>query len=159
MVRQFVRNCDVCGRTHVWRDKKRGFLKPLPVPERFHQEISIDFMTDLPANKDQPRYLLVITDRLSKEIILEAMHTMSAEACAERFLQCFYRFHGFPQAITSDRGSNWVGDFWKRLCERAGIQQRLSTAFHPETDGATERANQEVQAYLRAFVTYSQTNW
>ena len=98
-------------------------------------------MVDLPADKDQPRYLMVITDRLSKEITLEAMNSMSAEACAERFLQCFYRFHGFPRAITSDRGSNWVGDFWRRLCERAGIEQRLSTAFHPETDGATERAN------------------
>ncbi|KAI0993189.1 hypothetical protein K3495_g14995, partial [Podosphaera aphanis] len=160
MVRRFVRNCDVCGRTHVWRDKKRGFLKPLPVPERFHQELSIDFMTDLPtSNNSQPRYLMVITDRLSKEITLEAMTSMSAEACARRFLQCFYRFHGFPRAITSDRGSNWVGDFWRRLCERAGIQQRLSTAFHPQTDGATERANQEIQAYLRAFVTYAQTDW
>ncbi|KAI0992408.1 hypothetical protein K3495_g15777, partial [Podosphaera aphanis] len=160
MVRRYVRNCDVCGRTRVWRDKKRGFLKPLPVPERFHQELSIDFMTDLPATDDnQPRYLMVITDRLSKEIILETMTTMSAEACARRLLQCFYRFHGFPSAITSDRGSDWVGDFWRRLCERAGIQQRLSTAFHPQTDGATERANQEVQAYLRAFVTYAQTDW
>ncbi|KAI1000349.1 hypothetical protein K3495_g7846 [Podosphaera aphanis] len=73
---------------------------------------------------------------------------MSAEAGAKRFLQCFYRFHGFPSAITSDRGSNWVGDFWRRLCERAGIQQRLSTAFHPQTDGATERANQEPAAQL-----------
>lgn len=159
MVRRFVRNCDVCGRTHVWRDKKRGFLKPLPIPERFHQELSIDFMTDLPAEKDQPRYLMVITDRLSKEVILESMNSMSAESCARRFLQCFYRFHGLPRAITSDQGSNWVGDFWTRLCKRTGIEQRLSTSFHPQTDGATERANQEVQSYLRAFVTYAQTDW
>lgn len=61
-------------------------------------------MTVLPANKDQPRYLMVITDRLSKEIILEAMETMSAEACAKRSIQCFYRFHSFPRVITSDRG-------------------------------------------------------
>ncbi|KAI1001450.1 hypothetical protein K3495_g6749 [Podosphaera aphanis] len=64
MVRRFVRNCDVCGRTHVWRDEKRGFLKTLPVPDRFHQELSIDFMVDRPADKEQPRYLIVITDRL-----------------------------------------------------------------------------------------------
>ena len=122
MVRQFIPNCDTCGRTHVWRDKKRGFLKPLPIPERFHQELSIDFMIDLPANNNQLRYLMVITDRLSKEIILEALDTMAAESCANIFLNCFYRFHGFPKAITSDRGSNWVGDFWRRLCERTGIQ-------------------------------------
>ena len=91
-------------------------MKPLPIPERFHQELSIDFMTDLPAEKDQPRYLMVITDRLSKEIILESMTSMNAESCADRFIQCFYRFHGFPKALTSDRGSNWVGEFWTRLC-------------------------------------------
>lgn len=116
-------------------------------------------MTDLPVGKTQLRYLMVMTNRLSKELILEAMNTMDAEACAKRFIDCFYRFHGFPRAITSDRGSNWVGNFWTRLCELTGIEQRLSTAFHQQTDGATERANQEVQAYLRAFVNYAQTDW
>ncbi|KAI0991886.1 hypothetical protein K3495_g16301, partial [Podosphaera aphanis] len=62
-------------------------------------------------------------------------------------------------ALTSDRGSNWVGDFWRHLCKSAKIEQRLSTAFHPETDGATERMNQEVQAYLRAFISFSQMEW
>ena len=147
MVRQFCRNCDVCGRSHVWRSKKKGFLLPLPVPDRFHSELSINFMTDLPAkNKDDPRFLMVITDRLLKSVTLEAMSSMKAEECAERFLQCHYRFHGFPNAITSDRGSNWVGDFWRKRCALVGIEQRLSTAFHPETDGATERMNQEVLA-------------
>ncbi|KAI0994170.1 hypothetical protein K3495_g14012 [Podosphaera aphanis] len=160
MVRRFCRNCDVCGRSHVWRTKRQGLLLPLPIPERFHCELSIDFMTDLPTKKKgDPRFLMVITDRLLKSVTLEAMDTMNAEECAERFLQCHYRFHGFPKAFTSDRGSNWVGDFWRRLCQRAGIQQRLSTAYHPETDGATERMNQEVLAYLRAFISFSQTEW
>jgi hypothetical protein len=158
-VRQFMRNCDVCGRTKVWRDRKKGLLKPLPIPERFHSELSIDFMTDLPSEEGSPEFMMVITDRLLKSVTLEAMHTMKAEACAERFLQCHYRFHGFPKAITSDRGSNWTGRFWKKLCELTNIEQRLSTAFHPQTDGATERMNQEVLAYLRAFVTYSQLDW
>jgi hypothetical protein len=158
-VRQFVRNCDVCGRTGVWRDKKRGLLKPLPIPARFHSELSIDFMTDLPAEGNSPKYLMVITDRLLKSVTLEAMTTMEAEACAERFLQCHYRFHGFPSAVTSDRGSNWTGRFWRKLCELTRIEQRLSTAFHPQTDGATERMNQEVLGYLRAFIAYSQLDW
>lgn len=106
MVRRFIRNCDVCGRALVWRDKKRRFLKPLPIPQRFHQELSIDFMTDLSAEKDQPRYLMVITDRLSKEVIIEPMKSMNAESFAKRCLKGFYRFHGLPRAITSDRGSN-----------------------------------------------------
>ncbi|CAJ2645145.1 unnamed protein product [Trifolium pratense] len=160
MVRQFCRNCDVCGRSHVWRTKRQGFLLPLPIPDRFHSELSIDFMTDLPAkNKDNPRYLMVITDRLLKSVTLQAMNSMDADNCAERFLNCHYRFHGFPKALTSDRGSNWVGDFWTSLCKGANIKQRLSTAFHLETDGATERMNQEVLAYLRAFISFSQLEW
>ncbi|KAI0993806.1 hypothetical protein K3495_g14378, partial [Podosphaera aphanis] len=160
MVRIFCKNCDVCGRTKIWRSKRQGLLLPLPIPERFHSELSIDFMTELPTrNKDDPQFLMVITDRLLKGVTLEAMKTMNAEECAERFLQCHYRFHGFPQAITSDRGSNWVGDFWRHLCRLTGIEQRLSTAFHPETDGSTERMNQEVLAYLRAFISFSQLEW
>lgn len=160
MVRRFCRNCDVCGRSHLWRERRKGLLRPLPIPDRFHSELSIDFMTDLPAkNKGDPRYMMVITDRLLKSVTIEAMTTMAAEACAERFVQCHYRYHGFPNFITSDRGSNWVGDFWRRLCELVGIEQRLSTAFHPQTDGGPERMNQEIQAYLRAFVTYAQYNW
>jgi hypothetical protein len=116
-------------------------------------------MTDLPAEGDAPKYLMVITDRLLKSVTLEAMTSMEAEECAERFLQCHYRFHGFPNALVSDRGSNWTGRFWRKLCELARIEQRLSTAFHPQTDGSTERMNQEVLAYLRAFVTYSQMDW
>jgi len=160
MVRRFLRNCDVCGRKTVWRQRKQGFLKPLPVPERYWSELAIDFMTELPGKKEgDPTFLMVITDRLSKAVTLEAMTTMEAEACAERFLNAHWRFHGFPNAITSDRGSNWVGGFWTKLCELTGIEQRLSTAYHPETDGATERANQEVLAYLRAFISYTQTDW
>ncbi|KAI0992243.1 hypothetical protein K3495_g15943, partial [Podosphaera aphanis] len=160
MVRRFCRNCDICGRSHVWRSRRQGLLLPLPIPDRFHTELSIDFMTDLPVKgKDDPCYLMVITDRLLKSVTLEAMTTMNAEECAERFLQCHYRFHGFPRALTSDRGSNWVGDFWRHLCKLANIEQRLSTAFHPETDGATERMNQEVLSYMRAFISFSQLEW
>lgn len=91
MVRRFCRNCDVCGRSHVWRTKRQGLLLPLPVPERFHSELSIDFMTDLPIKeKGDQKYLMVITDRLLKSVTLEAMSSMNAEECAERFVQCHY---------------------------------------------------------------------
>lgn len=160
MVRQFCKNCDICGRSKVWRERRKGLLLPLPIPDRFWQELSIDFMTELPARKKgDPRYMMVITDRLGKDPVLEPMSTMAAEQCAERFINCHYRFHGFPRSIVSDRGSNWVGDFWKHLCKLASIKQRLSTAFHPQTDGSTERMNQEVLAYLRAFITYAQFDW
>lgn len=157
-VKRFCKNCHVCGRSSIWRHQKQGLLQPLPIPERFHQELSIDFMVDLPESNGATN-IMVITDRLLKSITIEAMDKMDAETCARRFLECHWRFYGFPKAITSDRGTNWVSKFWKQLCELSGMEQRLSRAYHPQTDGATARANQEVQTYLRAYVAYTQYDW
>ena len=157
-VRQFLRNCDHCGRNKVWREHKHGLLKPLPVPDRFFQEISMDFMTDLPDSQGN-RYLWVIKDRLSKWVGLEAMPSMKAEECAEKFMECWVKYHGLPKAITSDRGTNWTSTFWKELCRLLGVKQRLSSAYHPQTDGGPERLNQDVQAYLRNYINQEQSDW
>ncbi|MBD2359459.1 DDE-type integrase/transposase/recombinase [Tolypothrix sp. FACHB-123] len=158
-VGRFVRNCHCFG-AHASRRKRQGLLQPLPIPDRAWTQISLDFMTDLPAAKPgDPRHLLVITDRLTKYVQLEAMESMGAEACAMRFRDCWWRFHGFPRAIVTDRGSDWLGRFWSSLCRVVGIEQMLSTAHHPQTDGGTERMNQEVQAVLRMWVSFEQTNW
>ncbi|KAM4066712.1 reverse transcriptase (RNA-dependent DNA polymerase) [Hirsutella rhossiliensis] len=122
--------------------------------------LSMDFITDLPpTGPSKARYLWVIVDRLTKAVTLEVMDNMEAEPCANRFLQCHYRFHGMPRSIVSDRGSNWLSRFWKRFCRLAGVTQKLSTAYHPQTDGGPERMNQEVEAYLRAYVSYVQDDW
>lgn len=157
-VRRFCRNCNACGRNKVWRDQKHGLLQPLPVPDRFFQEISMDFIVDLPESEGC-KHLWVIKDRLSKTVVFEAMPTMKAEACAQKFMECWVRHHGFPRAITSDRGTNWTGVFWKHFCSLMGVSQRLSSAYHPQTDGGPERMNQEIQAYLRNFINHAQTDW
>lgn len=115
-------------------------------------------MIDLPES-DSATNIMVITNRLLKAVKLEAVNKMDSESCAERFLRCYWRFHEFPKALTSDRGTNWASKFWRWLCELAGIEQRLSTAYHPQSDEATERAIQEAQTYLRAYVAYTQHDW
>lgn len=161
-VRRFLRNCDVCGRTTVWRDKKKGMLKPLPVPSRIWQEISMDFITDLPpAEGSKATILLVITDRLSKGTILLPVLPghFDAENVAHLFIERYVPYHWIPTSIVSDRGSQFVNGLWSRVCELLHVNQRLSTAYHPETDGSTERRNQEVETYLRTFVAYEQSDW
>jgi transposase InsO family protein len=159
-VRQFLRNCGVCGRSTIWRETKHGLLKPLPIPQRIWAEISMDFITGLPAAKgSHATNCLVITDRLTKSVILVGMGSITADALAGVFLTHFYMHHGLPTAITSDRGSQFVSDFWRIVCERLQIQRRLSTAFHPQSDGSTERANQEVERVLRVFTCYTQDDW
>lgn len=159
-IRQFMRNCDVCGRINVWREKKRGLLKPLPIPSRAWSEISIDFVTGLPPTRsNSSTTLMVVTDRLSKSVVLEPLKEATAEDVSRALLQSVVRHHGLPKAIVSDRGTQFTGQLWRRLCSLLRIQQRLSTAWHPETDGSTERANQEVERYLRIFTTYTQDDW
>lgn len=118
----------------------------------------MDFITGLPPSHGYTN-LLVITDRLSKGIMLEPCSEMDAETLAKIFIRNFVRLHGIPAAITSDRGSQFVSEFWKRVCELLGITRRLSTTYRPETDGSTERMNETAEGYLRRFCSYQETDW
>jgi len=159
-VRQFVGNCNVCGRSGIWRDKKRGLLKPLPVPSRIWSELSIDFITDLPPTKlIGATNLMVITDRLSKSVIFEPLVEITTDSVARALLTCLIRHHGIPIAIVTDRGTQFTSQMCRRLCQLLQIQQRISTAWHPETDGSTERMNQEIERYIRMYTVYAQDDW
>jgi transposase InsO family protein len=122
----------------------------------------MDFVSDLPPTLGVgSTVLLVITDRLGKGTILIEVppNQWDAEGVANLFLARYVPFHWLPRGIVSDRGVQWVNAFWKRVCELLKINRRLSTAYHPETDGSTERRNQEIETYLRAFVSYNQQDW
>lgn len=157
-VRKFVRNCDVCGRTKAWRDKKKGALKPLPVPDRPWQEVSMDFIVELPKSEGCTN-LLVITDRLTKGVILVPMKKIDAEQTAWAIIRHLIGRHGFPRAITSDRGTQFANHMWRRVCSLLNIIRRISTAYHPETDGSTERMNSVIETYLRTYIAYGQEDW
>ena len=152
-IRRFVRNCDVCGRNKAWKDKKQGFLKPLPIPSRIWSEISIDFVIDLPESERCKNHL-IITNKLGKGVILEPCDSMNAEAVSEIFIRRFYRQHGLPAVIISDRGKQFVSILWKRICKILGIERRFSTVYHPQTDGATERMNQTMETFLRIYIDF-----
>lgn len=113
-IKQFTRNCDICGSATVWRHKRWGLLKPLPVPDRVWRFLSMDFITDLPQ-ADGYDACLVITDRLSKGVIFEPVCSMTAESTATTFINAVYRHHGLPTDIVSDRGTQWVNAFWKKF--------------------------------------------
>jgi hypothetical protein len=157
-IRRFIRNCAVCGRTKPWRDGLQGLLKPLPIPDQIWKEISMDFVTGLPES-DGCSNLMVVTDRMSKDVVLVALPNIETETVVWAFIKHVVAYHWLPDAIVSDRGSQFLSGLWKRLCEVLGITRRLSTAFHPPTDGATERMNSTVEAYLRAYVDWDQKNW
>jgi len=85
--------------------------------------------------------------------------TVDARRLADMFLSDVVRQHGLPRMIISDQGPQFAAMFWKRSCERFGIDQRLSTMFHPQTDGPTERMNVSMEPYLRIFTSQQQDDW
>lgn len=157
--RRFVRNCDVCGRGKVWRQKRQGILQPLPIPQRQWQHISMDFMGPLPTTERQQQHIMVLTDRLSGNLILRALPDIQTTTVTHAFLDAFYGHHGPPKSIVSDRGPQFISGFWARFCKMLGIDRKLTTAYHPQANGGTERANQDIQAYLRAYCNFHQTDW
>ena len=82
--------------------------------------------------------------------------TITAPALAKVILNIVVRHHGLPNSIVSNRGSVFTSKFWSSLCYFLSIKWRLSTAFHSQTDGQTERQNSTMEAYLRVFVNYEQ---
>jgi Integrase core domain. len=91
--------------------------------------------------------------------LVPCLKTTSAPEFAKMFLDHVVRLHGIPDSIVSDRGSIFTAQFWTALSKALNLKKRLSTAFHPQTDGQTERMNQTVEQYLRIYCNYQQDNW
>jgi hypothetical protein len=118
----------------------------------------MDFITGLPISEGCSN-LVVLTDRLSKGVVADGLEDIKAETVAKWFLRRYYPHHYLPNAIVSDRGTQFTSAFWKRLCDMLQIQRRLSTSFSPETDGSTERANEVVETVLTELVNWAQDDW
>jgi transposase InsO family protein len=119
----------------------------------------MDFVTGLPECEGYDA-IWVVVDRLSKmRHCVPCRTTVDARRLAEMFLKDVVSLHGIPKSIISDRGPQFAAVFWKRLCERLGVDRRLSTAFHPQPDGQTERMNASMEQYLRIFTSHQQDDW
>jgi hypothetical protein len=162
-VRQFIQNCYDCQRAKVPKDRQNGLLQPLPIPQQRWTDISMDFILGLPKTKNGSNAILNVIDRLSKQRHYIPCSTdnegTSAENTVKMLIQGVYRLHGAPASIVCDRGPQFISAIWKSFCRRLRIQTNLSTAFHPQTDGQTERANQDVETFLRLYTNENQDDW
>ena len=121
--------------------------------------ISADFITKLPLAQGY-NSILVVVDRLTKMVhFIPTMEKTSAEGLARLFRDNMWKLHGLPESIISDRGPQFMAGIMKELNEMLGIKIKLSTVFHPQTDGQTERVNQELEQYLRMFIDHRQEQW
>ena len=163
-IKRYIRNCRTCHVSKSTHHPYSGLLASLPAPYKPWRDIAMDFVVELPSSKsscDGQSYknILTVTDRFTKEKHLIPVLSMKAEYIAHIYVKYVYSRHGPIGTIVSDRGSQWVSAFWKRFCAILKSEQKLSTAYHPETDGQSENTNKSMEQYLRTFCSYAQDDW
>ena len=134
-------------------------MKLSKVPKKPWSHLTVDFITKLlvVAGKDA---VLVVCDRLSKMThFVATTKGTSAEGLARLFWDNVWKLHRLLESVVPDRRSQFAAELTKELNRMLGIKTKLLTAFHPHTDGQTERMNQELEQYLRLFIKHRQKDW
>lgn len=160
----WIRKCNLCRKAKYERHKPHGFLQPNTPPEKSWQVVSMDFVGPLPASKDingvEFRNIMVVVDRLTKFVTFTPLpQKYDAPYLAKAFTRDVISRFGVPEQIISDRDKLFTSHFWEELCQTLSIERAMSTAYHPQTDGQTERTNQTLEQYLRLYVNDEQDNW
>jgi transposase InsO family protein len=159
-----IGKCVLCRKAKYERHKPYGLLQPNQPPEGPWRTVSMDFIGPLPPSPNIDgvlfEHIMVIVDRLTKySIFIPMPKGYDAKYTATVFERDVVSKHGIPDSIISDRDTIFTSHFWEELCQMLGIERRLSTAYHPQTDGQTERMNQTLEQYLRIYVNDEQDNW
>jgi hypothetical protein len=161
----YVKECNVCQASKSVNQLPAGLLQPLPIPEHPLEDISMDFITHLPRTMFGNVSMMVIVDRLTKYVRVVPTATEedsgipAAERTAQLFLHNWVRTFGIPKSIVSDRDVQFTSIFWTELFKSYGTQLKFSSAYHPQTDGQTERTNRTLQEVLRAYASDDHEAW
>lgn len=166
-VENYVLACPSCQRNKASNQKPGGLLMPLPIPQQLWDSVSMDFISQLPRTparencKQGYDAILVFVDRLSKMVhLVPTFTTVTAIGTARLFASAVFARHGLPKDIVTDRGSVFTGKFMTELLRLLGTKHNRSTAFHPQSDGQTERVNRVLEDMLRHYVgDLRHSNW
>ena len=157
--RTFCQTCGKCQRAKNPNQKPTGKLHPLPIPSKPWDSIGMDFIGPFPEVNGF-NYLWVIICRLTSMVHLIPTHTtITAKELSWKYLREIVRLHGLPSSIVSDRDSKFTSKWWRELHRLIGTKLTMSTSFHPQTDGQTERANRNIGQILRTAVRPDQKDW
>jgi len=155
----YVSHCDLCLRTKIQRRLLSRELQLLLIPEERWDAISVDFISELPESGRYDSIMVAVDSAGKRSHFIETVTTVTTARAANLYLWNIWKLHGLPWRVVSDRGLQFVAAFVKELYRLLGIEAATSTAYHPQTDGPTERVNQELEQYLRLFVGERQDDW
>src|SRR5271154_1109525 len=161
-VRNYVKGCGPCQQFKI--DRRPSHPSYIPIPSdkvtRPFAKCSMDLITDLPPSNGFDSILVVVDRGLTKGVILLPCNkTITNEEVGRLLLENLYKRFGLPNEIISDRGPQFAAKGFRELLKLLGVTSKLSTAYHPQTDGATERVNQEIEVYLSIYCSRYPTDW
>jgi hypothetical protein len=155
----YVAGCADCQRNKSSTKKAYGPLHPLPIPDGRGDSVAIDFVGPLPEDEGFD-CILSMTDRLNSDVrLIPTKMDLTAEELARVFFDEWYCENGLPKEIVSDRDKLFMSRFWKALHKLTGVKLKMSSAYHPQSDGASERTNKTLNQCLRFHVERNQTGW
>jgi hypothetical protein len=162
-VKRYCESCTTCARSKPTNQKPFGLLNPLEVPTYPWESIGIDFVGPLPESKDRDgKYnaITVVIDLLTAMVhLIPSCINYKAAQVAELVFAEIYKHHSLPRSIVSDRDVLFTSNFWKHLHSLIGVKLNMSSAYHPQSDGATERANWTVTQMIRHCISPDQGDW
>jgi hypothetical protein len=159
-VHAYVRTCESCQRNKATNKAPLGLLRPLPIPASKWEHVSMDLVTQLPKTRRGHTAIVTFVDRLTKMVHFAPVGTdIDAPTLAHVFFSVVFKLHGLPKHIVSDRDPRFMSKFWEALFKLMGTKLAMSTAFHPQTDGQTERAHRTLEDMLRAYVNDKHDDW
>jgi hypothetical protein len=159
-IAEYVSLCDTCQRIKVEHQRPAGLLQSLKIPEWKWEEIGMDSIVGIPRTEDGYDSIWVIVDRLTKVAhFIPVKTTYSGAKLTELYMSRIVCPHGVPKKIMSDRGSQFTSKFWEKLHESMDTKLNFSSAYHPQTDGQTERTNQILEDMLRAYALKYGKSW
>jgi len=159
-VTDYVSRCHSCQINKPSNRRKAGLLMPLSVPSYAFEHVTTDLITDLPVTETGHDSIAVFVDRLTKTVHFAATtKTVNASEYARLLTDTVVRAHGVPKVIISDRDPRFTSQFWREFAKLCGTELRFSTAYHPQTDGQSERTNRTLEQVLRAYVLPNQSDW
>jgi transposase InsO family protein len=161
MIEDYVRGCTVCASTKTSQQKPAGTLRPLPIPHRPWEVISIDFVGPLPKTPDYYDTILVVVDKFSKyAYFIPTTKNVTAQGTARLLIDNVIKQRGLPEGgIISDRDPRFTAALWQEVWKLLQTPLRMSTSYHPQSDGQTERVNKTMEVGLRAHANKTKTNW
>ncbi|UYV79051.1 K02A2.6-like [Cordylochernes scorpioides] len=158
-VKRYVGHCQDCQRRKGVPQLPPGYLKPIPPPDSPFQKVGIDLLGRFPISQGKNKWIVVCTDYLTKYAVTQSLRSGEAQEIAKFLLEDVLLKHGAPREIVMDRGRNFQSKLLQELTNKCGIKKKTTTAYHPQTNGLTERLNRTISDMLSMYMDLDQKNW